>query len=315
MRVNDPVGSATAPAHGARRRTRARFGEPALSLVLIAPTLLIVFGLTVYPILYAAFISLHQLDLIKARDQMPFVGLANYVELLSSDYFWQSTWLTLYFTVVSLVVQIVLGIAVALVLNENFVGRNLIRAMILIPWAIPTIVNGVLWQWIYNANYGALNGLLLQIGIIGEPQLWLGEPMRALNMVLVADTWKMLPFYVLMFLAALQTIPNELYESANIDGAGPVQKFINVTLPFLRPMLLVVLVLRTLQTFRVFDIIYVLTQGGPGGGTRVITFYAYEASFLNLNFGYGAALSFAIGVITLAMAVGYIRLLRTEEMY
>lgn len=286
-----------------------------LALVLVTPTLIIVFGLTVYPIISAFWISLHQLDLIKARNQMPFIGLANYAQLLRSSYFWDSAWRTLYFTVVSLVVQVILGLGFALVLNERFVGRGVVRALMLIPWAIPTIVNGVLWEWIYNASYGALNGLLLQLHVIHDPQIWLGQPLRALNMVLIADTWKVLPFYALMFLAALQTIPAELYEAAHIDGAGIWDRFTQVTFPFLKPMLLVVLVLRTLQTFRVFDIIYILTQGGPGGGTRVISYYAYEESFLNLNFGYGAALSFAIGIFTLLMALAYIRLLRTEEMY
>lgn len=299
----------------ARRFARLRSGERMLAIALVIPTLVIVFGFTVYPMFYSFWISLHQRNLIKARDATPFVGLANYADVIKDSYFWESTWRTLYFTVVSLVVQVVLGLAMALVLNERFVGRTLVRALILIPWAIPTIVNGVLWQWIYNANYGALNGLLLQLGLIDDPQLWLGQPLRALNMILIADTWKMLPFYALMFLAALQTVPSELYESAKIDGANAWWRFANVTLPFLKPMLLVVLVLRTLQTFRVFDIIYILTQGGPGGGTRVISFYTYEVSFLNLDFGYGAALSFAIGFITLAIAWGYIRLLRSEEMY
>jgi multiple sugar transport system permease protein/N,N'-diacetylchitobiose transport system permease protein len=287
--------------------------ERVLATALVVPTLIIVLGFTVYPIVYSFWISLHELSLIAARGAMRFVGLANYVEVLTDRYFWDSGARTLYFTVVSLVVQVILGLAMALVLNEHFVGRNLVRALILIPWAIPTIVNGVLWQWIYNANYGALNGLLLQLGLIDQPQLWLGEPMRALHMILIADTWKMLPFYALLLLAALQTIPNELYEAAKIDGANGWWRFLHVTLPFLKPMLLVVLVLRTLQTFRVFDIIYILTQGGPAGGTRVISFYAYEVAFLNLNFGYGAAISFVIGAITLGMALGYIRLLRSEE--
>lgn len=286
-----------------------------LAVALVIPTLVIVFGLTVYPMFYSFWISLHERNLIKARNASPFIGLANYANVIKDSYFWDSTWRTLYFTVASLVVQVVLGLAMALVLNERFVGRTFLRAVILIPWAIPTIVNGVLWQWIYNANYGALNGLLLQLGLIDDPQLWLGQPLRALNMILIADTWKMLPFYALMFLAALQTIPGDLYESAKIDGANAWWRFTNVTVPFLKPMLLVVLVLRTLQTFRVFDIIYILTQGGPGGGTRVISFYTYEVSFLNLDFGYGAALSFVIGLITLAIALVYIRLLRTEEMY
>jgi multiple sugar transport system permease protein/N,N'-diacetylchitobiose transport system permease protein len=235
--------------------------------------------------------------------------------VFQSDSFWDSFERTAYFTAVSLALQIPCGLAVALVLNEPFKGRNIVRALVLIPWATPNIVNGVLWAWIYNANYGALNGLLLQLGIIHEPQIWLATPTRALNMVIIADTWKVLPFYSLIFLAALQTIPEELYEVAQTDGASIWRRFIHITLPFLRPTVLIILVLRTVETFRVFDIIYMLTQGGPGGGTRVLAFYTYEVSFSQLNFGYGAALSIIITVVTMTIALVYIRLLRSDALF
>jgi ABC-type sugar transport system permease subunit len=203
----------------------------------------------------------------------------------------------------------VLGFLIALVLNQKFVGRGFVRAFILLPWAIPTIVNGILWEWIYNANYGALNGLLFQLGMIDNYKNWLGEPWLALNMIIIADTWKMTPFYVILYLAGLQTIPRELYDSAKIDGAGIWKRFLHITLPMLKPIILVILVLRTMQAFKVFDIIYIMTKGGPSGGTMVISFYTYIESFGNLNFGYGSAMSFIIAVIIISIAALYKKLL------
>lgn len=292
--------------------TRARWvSEQSVIILLLVPSLLLIFGFTIYPIFDAFWISLHRVSLILPKQ--PFVGLQNYTTLLATDYFWQSFWRTAYFTVVSLVIQCLLGLGIALVLNEEFWGRGVLRGIVLIPWAVSTIVNGILWQWIYNANYGALNGLLLQIGLIHAPVTWLGDPVRALNMVIVADTWKMTPFYAIMFLAGLQMISQDLYEAAAIDGANVWKRFLRVTLPFLYPILLIILVLRTVQTFRVFDIIYVLTQGGPANGTTVLAFYVYQQSFQSLNFGFGSAVAFVIGLITLILAVAYFRLLHRDS--
>lgn len=303
--------SASAESSPAAARRRRWSGDHALVVALLAPSFLLIGAFTLYPVLSAFWISLHRVSLI--LPVQPFVGLGNYATLASNEYFWDALWRTAYFTVVSLVLQCLLGLGMALVLNEPFWGRGVLRAIVLIPWAISTIVNGILWQWIYNAKYGALNGLLIQLGIIREPVSWLGDPLLALNMVIVADTWKLIPFYAVMFLAALQTIPKELYEAADIDGANAWRRFTSVTLPFLRPIVLVVLVLRTVQTFRVFDIIYVLTQGGPANGTTVLAFYVYQQSFKTLNFGLGSAAAFAIGLATLALATGYFRLLNRES--
>lgn len=191
-------------------------------------------------------------------------------------------------------------------------GRNLLRALILIPWALPTIVNGALWTWIFQSSYGALNGLLLQLGIIERPILWLGSPGLAMNMVILADTWKVLPFYVVLLLAGLQTVSPELYQAASVDGAGAWRRLWHVTLPSLRSVFLIILVLRTVDTFRVFDIIYQITQGGPAGGTSVISYQAYLISFLQLQFGQGAAVSFVIAAAIVALAAIYMRLLSRD---
>jgi ABC-type sugar transport system permease subunit len=198
-------------------------------------------------------------------------------------------------------------------LNENFKGRGLIRALIIIPWAIPTIVNGVLWRWIYQPNFGALNGLLYQLGIIDSYKNWLAKPFLAMNMTILADAWHMTPFYVLLILAGLQGIPGSLYEAARVDGASWFRQLWHITLPLLKPTFLVILVVRTIETFRVFDIIYALTGGGPGDGTKVIGYYAYEQTFRFMDFGTGAAVSIIITLSVLFLAVAYIRLLSTSD--
>lgn len=220
---------------------------------------------------------------------------------------------TLYFVVVSITVEMLLGLIVATVLHENFKGRAVMRAIILIPWAIPTIVNGVLWRWIYQPNFGALNGLLSQMGLIDNYVNWLARPLLAMNMVIVADAWHMTPFYVLLILAGLQGIPESLYEAARVDGASWLQQLYRITLPLLRPTFLVLLVIRTIETFRVFDIIYALTRGGPGGGTKVLGYYAYEQTFSFLDFGVGSAVSIIITLCVLMLAILYIRLLNRDE--
>jgi ABC-type sugar transport system permease subunit len=292
-------------------RRRLNVLESAPAWFYLSPALVLVGGILLVPLLYAFWLSVHA-DSANILVWTPFVGLKNYISVFTSPDFIASAGRTFYFATVSLAIQLPLGMAIALVLNEKFIGRNVLRALILIPWALPTIVNGALWMWIYQTGYGALNGLLLQVGLINQPIVWLGSPMLAMNMVIVADTWKVLPFYVILLLAALQTIPGELYQAAAVDGANGWQRYRHVTLPSLRPMLLIILVLRTVDTFRVFDIIYQITQGGPGGGTSVVAYQAYLTSFLQLQFGQGAAVAFVIAAAILILAVVYLRLLSPE---
>jgi ABC-type sugar transport system permease subunit len=290
---------------------RARRRAWLFAYALLAPSLLIILAVNLYPILYAAYISVLQYSMLSPT--RAFVGLRNYANLFSDSEFLQSLVRTVYFVVVSISMQLVIGLFVALVLNERFWGRGWVRAIILIPWAIPTIVNGALWRWIYQPNFGALNGLLSELGLIDNYVQWLARPWLAMNMVIIADAWHMVPFYVLLFLAALQGIPDILYESAKIDGASWLRQVWSITLPLLKPMILVVLVVRTIETFRVFDIIYALTRGGPGGGTTVIGYFAYQETFGFLNFGMGAAVAMVITFSVLILAVLYVRLLHHEE--
>ncbi|MDI7247822.1 MAG: sugar ABC transporter permease [Bacillota bacterium] len=300
---------------------------------LLAPSMALIATVVVAPLLFALFLSFQEAEPRVGGINMRFVGLANYAHyFVRSDLFWPAVRVTIYFTAVSLAVELVLGIAMALVLNEEFAGRSLVRAIILLPWAVPTVVNARMWEWIFaGSKFGALNGLMKVLHIFPPTydQVWLGFDVpfagvpllgpflrwmgvtRALNMIILADTWKVTPLVVLLVLAGLQTIPDSLYEAATVDGAGFWRKLTYVTLPLLKPVLLVVLVLRTMELFRVFDIIYIIMQYS----IRVLGVLTYEVGMKFLHFGSGAALSFLVALFILGLALIYIRLFYTEEGY
>jgi multiple sugar transport system permease protein len=231
--------------------------------------------------------------------------LENFVRLWNDARFWNALANTLYFTVVSVALEVILGLAIAMLLHRAFKGKGFMRAIVLIPWAIPTVVAAKMWEWMYNGDFGVLNYLL------GAHINWLGSAVWALNAAIFLDVWKTTPFVALLLMAGLHTIPKELYQAAKVDGASPWVTFLRVTLPLLRPLLLVVLIFRTIDAFRVFDTIYVLTGGGPGNTTETLSIYAYKVLFQTLQFGYGSTLAvtvfFLVGLITLA----YMRALRT----
>lgn len=278
-----------------------------------APSLILIFALAIYPLLYTIFISFTELNMMTGETQ--YKGLTNYIQAFTSGEFWNSVWVTLLFTILSLVIQLPLGVLVALLLNQEFKGRWLLRSIVLVPWAVPTLVNSTLWNWIFNTQYGAANRLLMQFNLISEPIIWFDSPMKAMGVIVFADTWRMLPLYVLMMLASLQTIPQSQIEAAILDGAGAFSRFRNVILPLIKPMLLVVLVIRTMQALKVFDIIYMLTHGGPANGTMVISYYIYNQSFGFMHFSYGAALAIIVAVISTIITVLYVKILKTDDIY
>ncbi|MEO8137732.1 MAG: sugar ABC transporter permease [Betaproteobacteria bacterium] len=284
------------------------YDRPLFAYVLNAPALLAIFLLAAYPILYSAWISLHKYNLKRPR-VFQFIGLDNYAAILDSAEFWSALWITLQFTVLVVTAVATLGICVALLLNLPFRGRNLLRTLILLPWAIPPVVNGLMWQWIYDSKIGALNGVLFSLGVIPEYRGWLSDPTSALLALAFADVWNVLPLAVILLLAALQKIPVELYESARMDGAGPFQLFRFVTFPWIAQTLLVVLILQTLSAIRVFDVIYVLTAGGPGTATTTLTWKTYLTTFENLDFGLGNAYAYTVSLITFGFALVYFRVL------
>lgn len=214
---------------------------------------------------------------------------------------------TLHFALILVIGTVLIGMGVALVLNERFHGRSFVRTIVIIPWAISPIVVGIVWGWIYNGTYGALNALLAELGLITDYVGWLASGSRALNLVALAYVWREVPFAALLFLAALQTIPVDLYQAARVDGAGSFSRFWFVTLPWLRPTLLVVLVVVTLEGFFAFSIIYVMTGGGPGTATSVLAWLGYIISFLFFDLGRGAAVFYFLTIILLALAFVYVR--------
>lgn len=292
--------------------SKRRREEVAVTLFLLAPATLIMAAVMVYPMFSSFWISLHLWDLTKPQLGHPFAGLMNYFAILKDPAFWQSAQITFFFVVGAVALEITLGLALALLLNRDFRGKNLVRVLALLPWAIPGVVNGIMWKWIFNPSYGALNGLLYSLGLINEYQIWLGNPKIALIMCILADTWKETPFIMLIFLAALQTIPKDLYEAAWVDGCNAFQALFRITIPLLKPTLFVALSLRTIWALKSFDLIYTLTAGGPAGGTTVIGYYTYIKAFVSLNLGRGAAAAFLMTLIVIVIVYFYQRALFQE---
>lgn len=297
-----------AKARGRSQAGAIGYDRPLFAYLLNAPALIAIFLLAGYPILQSAWISLHKYNLMRPQ-RFEFIGLGNYTDILESPEFWSSLWITVQFTVLVVMTVTVLGVGIALLLNQPFRGRALLRTLILLPWAIPPVVNGLMWQWIYDSKIGALNGLLVGLGVIPEYRGWLSDPTSALLALVFADVWNVLPLAVILLLAALQKIPGELYESARMDGAGPLQLFRFVTFPWLAQTLLVVLILQTLSAIRAFDIIYVLTAGGPGTATTTLTWKTYLTTFESLDFGLGNAYAYTVSLITFGFALIYFRIL------
>ncbi len=265
------------------------------AFLFLAPALFVLAGITLYPVLHVFWLSLHRRLLI--FDLSRFVGWENYLYLVRDPRFLNALGNTAYFTALSVLLELLLGLAIALLLNRHFRGKGLMRTIILIPWAIPTVVSARMWEWLYNPDFGLLNHLLgIQIN-------WLGSPFLALNAAVAMDVWKTTPFVALLLMAGLQTIPRDLYGAARIDGASPRTAFFRITLPLLMPVIVVTLLFRTLDAFRVFDAVYVLTGGGPANSTETLSIYAYKLLFQTLQFGYGSALSvmvfLCVGLLTL----------------
>ena len=234
--------------------------------------------------------------------------------MLQDPAFWETIGRTLYFTFVSVSLELTIGLAVAQLIHSHPWGWKFLRFSLIIPWAVPTIVNGAMWRWIYSADFGALNGILMQLGLIKHYIPWLTLPNLAMPLVILADVWHMMPFVALILQAALAALPVELDEAAAVDGANAWQRFWSIRLPLLRPAILVALIARTVDAFRVFDIVYIITSGGPASKTMTITYLTYLNSFSYGKQGIGAALSFLISFITIIMAIVYIRILyRPEE--
>jgi ABC-type sugar transport system permease subunit len=291
------------------RRPTAEGREARLAWGLAAPAVVTILLVALFPLGWTFWESLHLHDLRMPWLGRPFIGAANYLEALRDSRFRQSLGHTLLFGAVTVTLELGLGCLLALAMNRAFRGRAVVRAAVLVPWAIPTVVSALLWRFMFEGRAGILNALLVDLRVVSEPPVWFIHPVLAWIPVVLADVWKTTPFVALLLLAGLQNIDGSVYEAARIDGASPWRQFRHITLPLLQPAILVALIFRTLDAFRVFDLIYVMTGGGPGTSTEPIALYSFNALLQNLRFGYGSALSMIVFAITFALALGYIRFL------
>ena len=278
--------------------------EQQIGWLLLMPALLLLLFVFAYPIARALWLSFFTRNLGTQLEPV-FSGLTNYSRMMEDGRFWNSLWTTTSFTAIAVILEVGLGMAIALVLNQSFRGRGLVRTIAILPWALPTALIGLAWTWIFNDQYGVWNDLLLRVGLIQEPINWLGVPILAFWSTIAADTWKTTSFVAILLLAGLQSISEDLYEAHALDGATPWQSFRQITLPLLMPQILIAVLFRFAQSFGVFDLIKVMTEGGPAGSTEVVSLYIYSTVMRYLDFGYGAALVVAtfailIGVVAIA---------------
>ncbi len=276
---------------------------PLLPYLLLAPAVAVLLALSIYPLIYSISVSLQT---------AAGWGLGNFTRLLSDNFFLTAMTHTFVFAIAALTCEFLLGLGLALLLNSQIRGRGLFRASLLVPMMLPPVVAGVVWRLLLNPNFGAVNGTLKQIGIDTESLTWTASPRLAMLSVIAVDVWQWTPFVFLVLLAGLQAIPQEPYEAALIDGSSRWQTFRHVTLPLLKPAILIVLLLRTMDLLRVFDQIFILTEGGPGFATETISLYIYRTAFRFFDFGYAAAMSFVLLIVTNVISVFYIRVLKHE---
>lgn len=281
---------------------------------LVLPAIIVLLLVFAYPIGRAFWLSLFTQNL-GTQLRLEFSGLENYGRMVGDGRFWRSMWNTSVFTAASVLLELVLGMAVALVLNQSFRGRGLVRTITLIPWALPTALMGLAWAWIFNDQFGVVNDILLRLGVIDTGITWLGDPVLAMVAVVLADVWKTTPFIAILLLAGLQSISTDLYEAHSIDGASPWQSFRTITLPLLMPQIVIAVLFRFAQAFGIFDLIQVMTGGGPGGATETVSLYIYATVMRYLDFGYGAALvvvTFLLLVLAVAIAAYFLSRSRTH---
>jgi multiple sugar transport system permease protein len=285
--------------------------DQAFGAILLAPTVLLFAVLVFYPMLQSFWLSLHRTSTLTLSTR--WVGLDNYLDLLSTASFWNSFLVTLIWTVSAVALQLVIGVAVALLLHGTVICRSLARGLVLFPYLLPTAVAVLVWRWLFNDLYGLLNYMLLDIGLIDKPIAWLSHMPNALISVILVGTWKFFPFVVIAVLARLQSIPDSLYEAARIDGASRWALFTDITLPQIAGVLAIVVLLRAIWDFKEFDVIYLMTGGGPGSSTETLPILVYREAFQLLDFGRGAAVAVAMSLFMMLFFLVYARVNRGLE--
>lgn len=275
--------------------------EERLGWALAFPALGIVALIAVFPMLWTFWESLHLDDLRMPWLGRPFVGWGNYVEVTSDARFWNALGRTTLFAVVTVALELGAGLVLALLLDRIVRARGIVRTIVILPWAIPTVVAALVWRFIFESPGGLATAALAEIGVAAPT--WFADELAAWVPLVLADVWKTTPFVALLLLAGLQNIDRSLYEAADVDGAGPWQQFINITLPLLKPAVLVAALFRALDAFRVFDVVFVMTGGGPGTATETVAMYTFSTLLQHLRFGYGSALSVIAFVLAFALAL------------
>ena len=274
----------------------------------LAPLAVVLLAVAMFPVLYSFYISLYNLKLTRPQ-RVPLVWFDNYVAVLSDPQFWDAVERTVAFSVMGVVAIAIIALLVALLLNEEFPGRRVLSVVLLIPWAIPYVANALMWKWIYDSNYGALNGALYQLDFINNYMVWLGDSRKTLALIANAFVWKEVPLAAILLLVGLKTIPADLYAAAKVDGANTIQRFFHITLPGLKGSFALVMIYETMMAIRHFDLFFILTEGGPGDASHVVAWRIYVETFRSLSFGIGAAMSYILALATLALSYVVIRAL------
>jgi multiple sugar transport system permease protein len=283
-------------------------GDRLFGVKLTAPAGIILAVLLLIPTVLTILYSLHDVP-AHGRSLGPFVGLENYTIVLGSSVFWRSAWVTFLFSVGFVIFSTLFGLGMAILLNQRFVGRGLARALLIIPWATPWLVIGILWKWFADGSVGGLNAVLLMLGATSDYYDFMADPNSALVLTIVAAVWRQASFAGILLLAGLQTLPHELSEAAQLDGATVWDRFVHITLPWLRPVLITVIVLNVIYAFLQFDVVFAMTQGGPGDATQVLSILIYRQLFAATHVGVGSALAVVLGVVALIGGLLVVRLL------
>lgn len=280
-----------------------------LGYLFVAPMLLFLLGIILFPLGHAFLTSLYR----EAGVNIRFVGVGNYTRLFDDPTFWNSLWVSVVFTVASVALHLVVAMPVALFLNGLRRGRTTLRLAFLTPWMVTPVLGAIAWVWLLDPHFGVVNHILRSLGAISENRIWLGEPALALGSIIAVDVWRGFPFIMLILLAGLQTVPREEYEAASIDGAGTLQRFLFVTLPHLRYLLVVATTLDVINTVRTFDIVAVMTKGGPVNATEVLPVLIFNTAFQANRFGPGAAIGVVLLGLLLIFSTLYVLLLQSER--
>lgn len=274
-----------------------------MPLALLSPAVLVTLAIVFFPMVQTAWMSLHEYVLFRPKN-FDWVGLQNYINVFQDEVFWISLRHTVLWIAITVPAQALLGLATALLLNQQFPWRPIARALIIIPWALPSVVIALMWAWIYDSNYGILNDLLLRIGILETSIPWLANPDTALYAIILTLTWQ---GFAVMILAGLQSIPRSYYEAASLDGASALRQFWHITLPGISGVLFTAILLRTIWVANSMDVIFVMTGGGPGYSTYTLPLYAFLEARTNLNFGYGSALAMTFTLLLLGIVILYLK--------